>query len=180
MQGLPNCGASRRAVSTFAAFAFGAVALAAGLAAPAAAQFGPPPPFVPQKGPAAVWNDQQYVNESPILSADLGYGDTGAFTGVLDRKTGQLCYMISAPDVAQATGARIVSGGKAVVALKAPAGGTSGSCVAVKADLASAMVARPADYSVEVDSKAYPAGAASGVLHAWDGVEEVAPKEARG
>jgi hypothetical protein len=52
--------------------------------------------------------------------------------------------------------------------------------VAVKGDLAMAMVARPADYSVEVDSKAYPAGAASGVLHAWDGVEEVATKPAQG
>jgi hypothetical protein len=165
----------------FAAFAVAPLALWAALAAPAAAQFGPTPPFVPQKGPAAVWNDQQYVNENPILSADLGYGDTGAFTGVLDHKTNQLCYMISAPDVQQATGARIVADGKAVVTLKAPAGGTSGSCVAVQPAVAKAMVASPNNYTVEVDNKAYPNGGAIGVLHAWDGVEEVAPaSEARG
>ena len=163
-----------------AAFAVAPMALWAALVAPAAAQFGPPPPFVPQTGPAAVWNDQDYVNESPILSADLGYGDTGAFTGVLDSKTNQLCYMISAPDVEQATAARIVSGGKAVVALAAPTGGTNGACIAVKADVARALVTSPNDYRVEVDSKAYPNGAASGVLHAWDGVEEVGAKDARG
>jgi hypothetical protein len=172
--------AVKQAPLKFVVFAVAPIALCAALAAPAAAQRGPAPPFVPQKGPAAVWNDQQYVNESPILSADLGYGDTGAFTGTLDPKTNQLCYMISAPDVQQATGARIVTGGKAVVTLKAPTGGTSGSCVAVQPAVAKAMVASPNSYTVEVDNKAYPNGGAIGVLHAWDGVEEVGAKEARG
>ena len=70
---------------------FAAVALGiAAFAAPALAQFGPPPPPTPQKGPARVWNDQVWVNDKPILSADLGNGDTGAFTGILDQKGGKV------------------------------------------------------------------------------------------
>jgi hypothetical protein len=160
----------------FAALAF----VVASMAAPAAAQSGPAAPSVPQRGPAAVWNDQDYVNENPILSADLGYGDTGGFTAVWDRKANQLCYMITAPSVRDATGARIVSGGKAVVTLAAPSGGSSGACVPVTAAVAEAMVSKPGEYSVAVASAAYPEGAVAGVLHAWDGVDEVVATAGRG
>lgn len=156
-----------------------AAALALVLAAPAAAQFGPPPPVVPQKGPAAVWNDQVWQTNSPVFSADLGVGGVGGFTGVLDPATNRLCYMLSAPGVAAATGARIVVAdaapkAKAALTLKVPAGGASGACVALKADLARALRANPAGYAVEVDNKAYAGGAVKGTLSAWDGVNKVA------
>lgn len=156
-----------------------AIGLSLVLAAPAAAQFGPPPPPTPQKGPAAVWNDQVWQTHAPVFSADLGAGGVGGFTGVLDPATNQLCYMLSAPGVEAATGARIVLAdaapkAKAALALKVPAGGASGACVALKADLAKAMVANPAGYAVEVDNKAYAGGAAKGVLSAWDGVRKIA------
>ena len=83
-----------------------ALGLSLALAAPALAQFGPPPPPVPQKGPAAVWNDQVWQTHAPVFSADLGVGGVGGFTGVLDPKTNQLCYMLSAPGVEAATAAR--------------------------------------------------------------------------
>lgn len=165
--------AVKQAPLKFATLTFAAAALAAALGAPAMAQGGPTPPFTPQKGPAAVFNDQKYVNDDPIISADLGYGDVGGFTGVIKRATNELCYMISAPKVADATAAKIVAGGKTAVALKAPAGGTTGACVKLDANLAKSLVASPNDYTVQVDSKAYPGGAAVGVLHSWDGFKDV-------
>ena len=156
-----------------------ALGLSLALAAPALAQFGPPPPPVPQKGPAAVWNDQVWQTHAPVFSADLGVGGVGGFTGVLDPKTNQLCYMLSAPGVEAATAARIVAAdaaakAKPALTLKVPAGGASGACVALKADLAQALVANPGGYAVEVDTKAYAGGAVKGALSAWDGVTKVA------
>jgi hypothetical protein len=157
-----------------ALIAFGAAALAA----PALAQFGPPPPPTPQKGPARVWNDQVWVNDKPILSADLGLGDTGGFTGILDAKGGKLCYILSSPGVDGPTAAHIHKGGDGqsgapVLTLAVPAGGSTGGCIAVKADLAKALATTPGDYYVNVHNKAYPGGAARGTLHAWDGMREV-------
>lgn len=153
-----------------------AAALAAAvLGGPALAQFGPPPPPVPQTGPARIWNDagpKDYVSENPVLSADLGIGDTGGFTGVLDAKAGRLCYMLSAPGVATPTAAHIHKGGPGetgapVVTLATPAGGSGGACVALKAEVARALLASPQGYYVNVHNAAYPAGAARGQLAAW-------------
>jgi hypothetical protein len=146
---------------------------------PAMAQAGPPPAPPKQSGPAAVWNDQVWQTNAPVFSADLGVGGVGGFTGVLDPATNQLCYMLSAPGVEAATAARIVAAdaapkAKAALVLKVPAGGASGACVALKADLATAMRANPAGYAVEVDNKAYAGGAVKGTLSAWDGVTKVA------
>lgn len=161
-----------------AATLLAAAAFAGVLGGPALAQFGPAPPPVPQKGPARVWNDQVWVNDKPILSADLGLGDTGGFTGILDAKGGKLCYMLSTPGVPEPTAAHIhqvKSGGDGppVLTLATPAGGSTGGCVDVKADLAKALATKPGDYYVNVHNKAYPGGAARGALHAWDGMNEV-------
>lgn len=147
----------------------------AAIAVPAAAQFGPGPPPPPQTGPARIWNNagpKEYVSENPVLSADLGLGDTGGFTAVVDTAGNKLCYMLTAPGVGAPSGARIVKSDakprdKAVVTLKNPVGGTSGDCVALKADVVKAMTANPAGYVVEVDNKAYPNGAARAPLEAW-------------
>lgn len=167
-----------RFTSSFALVALAATLGLAAVAVPAAAQFGPAPPAEPQTGPARIWNDatpETYVPAWPVLSADLGLGDTGAFTGVFQPASNKLCYMLIAPGVSQPTGARIVKADarprdKAVLTLKNPAGGTSGDCVALKADVLKAIVANPAGYVVEVDNKAYPNGAVRAPLVAWERV----------
>lgn len=152
-----------------------AAALAvAALAAPALAQFGPPPPPTPQKGPARVWNDQEYVPNWPVLSADLAVGGVGQFTGVYEPEANRLCYMLSAPGVASPTAAHIHLGGAGetgapVLTLKAPAGGWSGDCVDLAPDLAGAMLANPGGYYVNVHSADYPAGAVRGQVTVWSG-----------
>jgi hypothetical protein len=145
------------------------------LAVPALAQFGPGPPPPPQSGPARIWNNagpKEYVNENPVLSADIGIGDTGNFTGVLDTQANKLCYLLTAPGIDKPTAAHIHKGaagenGAPVVTLETPADGTSGACVELKADLAKALLASPEGYYVNVHNAAYPAGAARGQLDPW-------------
>lgn len=160
-----------RITLTHALAAAGLVAIAA----PAAAQFGPAPPPPPQSGPARIWNNagpKDYVSENPVLSADLGIGDTGGFTGVLDPKTNKLCYLLSAPGVDKPTAAHIHKGaagenGAPVVTLQAPTDGTSGACVDLKPDVAKALLASPEGYYVNVHNAVYPAGAVRGQLDPW-------------
>jgi hypothetical protein len=137
--------------------AFAALALAV----PAAAQFGPPPP--------GGYPDQ--VNHNPIIYADLG--PAWQFTGVIDPKTDQLCYMINTPGVDQPTAAHIHVGkagqdGAPVVPLVAPKDGASGACVALKPDLEQKLLADPDGYYVNIHTAADPAGAARGQLKGYD------------
>lgn len=146
----------------------------AGVAVPALAQFGPPPPPTPQKGPARVWNDQKYVPPWPVISADLGVGGVGQFTGVYEPEANKLCYMLSAPGVAFPTAAHIHIGGAdatgaPVLTLKTPAGGWTGDCVEVKPELAKALLDNPDGYYVNVHNAEYPAGAVRGQLTVWNG-----------
>ena len=127
-----------------------AMALAA-IAAPAAGQ-APPPPYDPHS----------------VLSADLGIGGTGQFNAVNDVGKGELCYMLVAPGIG-ATGAFIGDGktNQSVLALQPPVGGTSGACVNIGQDLARRLRDHSGDFSVYVQSTAYPNGnAASGRLTA--------------
>jgi hypothetical protein len=129
-----------------AAVALGPVMLVAALAGPAAGQ-APPPPYDPH----------------PVLSADLGLGGTGHFDAVDDRDKGQLCYMLFAAGVQNPTGAFIGDGksNASVLALQVPVGGTSGGCVDIGKDLADKLVDHAGDYSVYVQSTAYPNGVAA-------------------
>ncbi len=126
-----------------AALAFGVAAIAA----PAVAATPPPPPYMPHA----------------VLEANIGEGGNQAFTGVDDRDTGQLCYMLYASDVANPTGAfiRDNKSNKAVVNLAVPTGGTSGGCADIGKDLAGKLASDPDDYSVHVASSAYPDGTAA-------------------
>jgi hypothetical protein len=126
--------------------ALGPVMLVAALAGPAAGQ-APPPPYDPH----------------PVLSADLGLGGTGHFDAVDDRDKGQLCYMLFAAGVQNPTGAFIGDGksNASVLALQVPVGGTSGGCVDIGKDLADKLVDHAGDYSVYVQSTAYPNGVAA-------------------
>lgn len=133
------------------AAALGTMALWAAIAAPAVGQRPPPPPYDPH----------------PVLSADLGLGGSGAFSGVADRETGQLCYMIYAAGVQNPTAASIRDSktNTEVVKLAVPTGGTSGGCANIGQDLAKKLVANPDAYSVAIASAMYPNGtAASGQL----------------
>lgn len=144
-------------LKTSAPIILGALGVLA-LAAPAAAQRRGPPPDMPD-----------IVNHNPILSADIGLRGPGSFTAVLDQAKGQLCYMIEAPALDRPTSAMIAdASGKAVVKLAAPTGTASGGCAAVAADLGKALVANPGNYMVQVNTAAYPAGAASGKLSVYD------------
>ena len=118
----------------------------AAIAAPAIAQ-APPPPYDPH----------------PILSADLGLGGTGHFDAVDDTDKGQLCYMLFAAGVQNPTGAFIGDGksNASVLALQPPTGGTSGACVDIGKDMAQKLVDHAGDYSVYVQSTAYPQGVAA-------------------
>lgn len=131
----------------------------------ASAQGAPPPGFVPPPPVAApLWAmDVPFVNTKPIFFADLRQGSHDSFTGVLDPKTDQLCYILSAPGLDGAVAAHIHKGaagesGAPVVALAAPKDGSSGGCVAVKPEIAQAMIANPAGYYVNVHTAAIPDG----------------------
>ncbi|WEK47367.1 MAG: CHRD domain-containing protein [Candidatus Andeanibacterium colombiense] len=154
-----------RTLSTIAVFGL------ALLAAPAIAQGGPPPGFVPPPPVAApLWPmDVPFVNTRPVLFADLGQGSPDSFTAVLDPATNQLCYMLSAPGREAPTMAHIHKGGPGesgapVVALANPAGGSSGGCVAVKPEVAQALLANPGGYYVNVHTAAIPDGFERGQL----------------
>jgi hypothetical protein len=140
----------------------------AGIAVPAAAQFGGPPP----KTGAPLWaykEGDQYFSTDPILDADLGQGGPGSFTAVIHEADGQLCYIINVPGLADATAAHIHVGaagqdGAPVVPLAAPKGGSGGGCVAVTADVIHALEANPAGYYVNVHTAAMPMGEVRGQL----------------
>jgi hypothetical protein len=144
----------RNVLKSSAPIVAGALAALA-LAAPAAAQFGPPP------------NLPDMVNHNPIIYTTLG--NASGFTGVIDKASGQLCYMMNTPDLANPTAAAIAdNSGKTVLKLTAPTGSASGGCATLDAGLAQALVANAGDYTVQVDTAAYPAGAAWGKLSMMD------------
>jgi hypothetical protein len=100
---------------------------------------------------------------------------------VLKHADHQMCYILTTAGVAAPTAAHIHGAdGKVVVPLATPADGDSGACVALKPEIAAALLAKPGDYYVNVHNAAYPAGAVRGSLSAWDGVAAVAEKAPRG
>jgi hypothetical protein len=103
------------------------------------------------------------ASNDAILFANLDIGGSGNFTGVLDRQTNELCYILNADGVDQPTAAHIHVGGpgesgQPVVPLETPDDGASGACVAVEASVAQALVANPGGYYVNIHNAAYPQG----------------------
>lgn len=130
-----------------AAIALGGATVLLAIALPAIGQTPPPPPY----------------NPHPVLSADLGLGGPGQFNAVDDTSTGQLCYMLVAPGIANPTGAFIGDSKTrtSVLALQPPVGGTSGACVNIDKGLAQSMVDHAGNYAVYVQSAQYPNGMAA-------------------
>jgi hypothetical protein len=103
------------------------------------------------------------VSNDAILFANLDIGGSGNFTGVLDRQTNQLCYILNADGVDQPTAAHIHVGGpgesgQPVVPLETPDDGASGACTTIEASVAQALVANPGGYYVNIHNAAYPQG----------------------
>jgi len=135
--------------------AFGVLAMGAGLALPAAAQFGGPPP-PPNTG-------------VPLHTHMTGADASGNITVVVDPPKGTACYIMNVAGLDNVTAAHIHTGGPGengapVVPLEAPEGGTSGGCAQVSADVAAALLANPGGYYVNVHTRAFPGGAIRGQL----------------
>jgi hypothetical protein len=144
------------------AYAVPAIVLAA-LAAPAAAQFGGPPP--------APITGTELKAKLDAKSEVPGPGDTagsGTFMVWVDTKKNSACYTLMVRNVQDATMAHIHKGisgvaGNVVVPLDKP-NGYSHDCTQIDPKLAADLVAHPDDYYVNVHSKAFPKGAIRGQL----------------
>jgi hypothetical protein len=106
------------------------------------------------------------ANEVPGPGADKGEGKAML---TLDPDKGQVCYMLHSSGTDTPTAAHVHKGavgvaGPPVVMLEAPAKGMSQGCVAVAADVLSAIIATPSDYYVNVHTAAFPKGSMRGQL----------------
>ncbi len=101
-----------------------------------------------------------------------GAGDTdggGRATVTVNAGQNQICYKLGVTNIATATMAHIHKAavrvaGPVVVALAAPAAGSSGGCITVSRELALAILKSPADYYINVHNTPFPAGAIRGQL----------------
>jgi hypothetical protein len=149
-----------------AALAVGALVFAT---AAVAQQNGPPPQAQGQQGRPANQGPprrapQPFAPQPAVVASFEGRG--GNFTGIVDKDKGELCYLLNVAGVDGANAAKIVSDkGAVAVNLQAPVGGASGSCAAIGADTARALLDHPERYWVQIDSAAYPQ-AAMAALHA--------------
>jgi hypothetical protein len=113
------------------------------------------------------------------LSADLtgaaevpGPGDpdgSGSFSMTVNPGQGEICYTLTASDIAPATAAHIHVGtadvaGPVVVGLTAPTDGASSACVSVARELATDILKHPEQYYVNVHNAEFPPGAIRGQL----------------
>jgi hypothetical protein len=114
-----------------------------------------------------------------VLSAQLtgeqevpGPGDPDGFGSafVITNPPNQICYVLTAFNIAPANAAHIHVGppgvaGDVVVPLEPPRFGVSGGCTSADPALVSAIAANPSNYYVNVHNVPYPEGAIRGQLH---------------
>jgi hypothetical protein len=104
--------------------------------------------------------------EVPGPGADKGMGEA---TLSFDTDKNQVCYTLHAMGTDTPTMAHIHKGaagtaGGVVVALTAPASGSSQGCATIAADALGDILAHPADYYVNVHTAQFPKGAMRGQL----------------
>lgn len=144
-------------MKSIASSAFAAAAVALALAAPASAQ-----------------NAEGGAKLSATLTgaAEVPAGDpdgTGSFSARVNPGQMQVCYDLTAANIATATAAHIHEApagqnGGIVVPLTAPATGSSTGCATVTRELALELIKSPSDYYVNVHNAAFPGGAVRGQL----------------
>jgi hypothetical protein len=141
-----------------------AAAVAAGalvLATAGVAQQNGPPPQQGQQAPAQANQGPprrapQPFSPQPAVTASFE-GRSGSFTGIVDTEKGELCYLLNAAGIAGATSARIITDkGQPAVTLQPPVGGASGTCAAIGADTAKALLDHPERYWLEIGNATYP------------------------
>jgi len=90
---------------------------------------------------------------------------TGSFSVEIDADAGDVCYVLVAQGIGQATAAHIhaAADGKPVVTLTVT-GADDDLCIAVEPDVLKPIVAAPGDYYVNVHTAAFPKGAIRGTL----------------
>ena len=93
----------------------------------------------------------------------------GTASLTLDSTKTEICYTLEVSGIDTATMAHIQKGaagvaGPPVVTLDPPATGTSKGCAGAEADVVAALLAKPADYYVNVHNAPHPKGALRGQL----------------
>lgn len=112
---------------------------------------------------------QAYAADTTLKATLAGAGGSGAVS-VKVSDAGQVCWDLTTKGLSDVTAAHIHKGaaganGPPVVPFTAPdAKGASAGCAAAKPEVAKDLVANPADYYVNVHTKAAPAGAIRGQL----------------
>jgi CHRD domain len=105
-------------------------------------------------------------------AAEVSAGDpdgAGSFTGRVNPGQKQVCYDLTATNIATATMAHIHkaaagANGPVVVPLTAPASGSSKGCATITRELAMDLIKSPELYYVNVHNAAFPNGAIRGQL----------------
>ena len=101
-----------------------------------------------------------------------GPGDadgSGVASIAIESANSKLCYQVAAKQIATATAAHIHKGvagtaGPPVVTLKPPVDGPVTDCLQIDPAVASAILAAPEQYYVNIHNAEYPAGAVRGQL----------------
>ena len=129
--------------------------------------------------PESQTSNESQQSSSASLNATLsgaeevpGPGDpdgSGSARITIDAQKGELCYELSAENIQTANAAHVHTGaagaaGPPVVALEAPAQGTSKGCASAEAQVLQDIAQNPANFYVNVHNEEFPPGAIRGQL----------------